>query len=285
MITLSVDPQACLARAHSLFTDWTEQPRSPAGFTEALTYPLKTSGKWLRPRLMLAQAADLDHPWHEAEVEGLVHAAAALEMIHTYSLVHDDLPAMDNDVLRRGLPTVHARFGEATAILVGDALLAGAFEVVTGAPHPHLGAVVGCLARAAGPSGMVGGQFLDIDSRREAPPNNLAWETLYGAKTGALFAAALSIPSIVAGVSNETVWHEAGWELGLMYQMADDSEEVRHPGKSGDSSRKWIHSQDLAAFQRELQQRLSRWSAVHTPQTTTAVARVVAVMFKFLRAD
>jgi geranylgeranyl pyrophosphate synthase len=161
------------------------------------------------------------------EDEGLVDApAGALEFIHTYSLVHDDLPAMDDDDLRRGRPSLHKAYDEATAILVGDGLQARAFELLATAPGLSAGqrmAMVRELARAAGPDGMVGGQYIDI----RATDTDMGLEELkamHGLKTGALIRASLALGGIAADASEAQLaaLDAYGEHIGLAFQVVDD---------------------------------------------------------------
>jgi geranylgeranyl pyrophosphate synthase len=153
--------------------------------------------------------------------------AAAFELVHAYSLVHDDLPAMDNDDLRRGMPTSHRVFGEAGAILVGDALQARAFELIAHAEQIDARArvaIVALLAKAAGWQGMVGGQFLDIDETRTDTTNLDALRNVHDRKTGAMIAGAVAAGAIAAGATDKSVesFAEYGRELGWMFQLVDD---------------------------------------------------------------
>ncbi len=205
-----------------------------------MRYAVLGGGKRLRPILTLAaceaSGGDL------ALVEG---PAAAIELVHVYSLVHDDLPAMDDDDLRRGRPTAHKAFGEAEAILAGDALLTLAFEILATEP-PGDGAAsrraeaVALVARAAGTAGMVGGQIADIEAEREgADPAVLPW--VHAHKTGALLAAAAELGALHAGASTATraALARYGRALGMAFQVADDvldvtatAEEIgKTPGK------------------------------------------------------
>lgn len=188
---------------------------------EAMRYSLLSGGKRLRP-IMLMAAADAV----KVDGEKFLSTALALEMIHTYSLIHDDLPAMDNDDYRRGKPTNHKVFGEAMAILAGDALLTLAFEMMLRQKEVEpskILAVVDEIARAAGMSGMVGGQSLDLLSEGKA----IDLETLrrmHSGKTGALFRASIRSGAILAGASSEqlsalTSYAEA---FGLAFQITDD---------------------------------------------------------------
>ena len=188
---------------------------------EAMRYSALAGGKRLRPILCLAAAEAAG-----ATPEAALPAACALEMIHTYSLIHDDLPAMDDDRLRRGRPTCHIAFDEATAILAGDALLTLAFEVVAVqgdcAPAQRV-EVIGLLARAAGAAGMVGGQMLDMlaEGRALELPE---LEHLHRLKTGALIEAALACGAVLgsAGPKPIAALREYGRRVGLAFQVADD---------------------------------------------------------------
>ncbi|MGD9631984.1 MAG: polyprenyl synthetase family protein [Pirellulales bacterium] len=192
----------------------------PADLAEAIRYALLAPGKRLRPRLVLLAAAACGGTADEA-----LPAACAVEMIHTYSLVHDDLPAMDDDDLRRGRPTCHKVFGEATAILVGDALLARAFEVLANDVRPADRAAWCCavLARAAGPTALVGGQAADL-AGGVIGDDIPSLEAIHRRKTGALITASLELGGIVAGGSREqvTTLKDYGQKLGLAFQITDD---------------------------------------------------------------
>jgi geranylgeranyl diphosphate synthase type II len=195
-------------------------PGDLAGFAEALRYPLLAGGKRLRPVLCLAtgQALGLD-------VRGLLPTALALELVHTFSLVHDDLPAMDDDHLRRGLPTTHVRYGEDVAILVGDALLAAAFQLVAeqqAGPAERRLAVLSLLARATGPGGMIGGQYLDVRAPDVVDEQGL--ERLHRLKTGALLEASVGCAVRLAEPEPAVAQALAAFagELGLLFQIVDD---------------------------------------------------------------
>ena len=187
----------------------------------AIRYSLLGGGKRLRPILTLLGAEVAGAPARVA-----LPYACAVEMIHTYSLVHDDLPAMDDDDLRRGRPTVHRVYGEGLAILVGDALLTEAFRVMVsarGIPPARRLAVVAELAAAAGEAGMVGGQALDLAS--EGGPATLVHvREIHRRKTGALLRAAVRIGALVAGAPPATLRRLTtyGEQLGLAFQIADD---------------------------------------------------------------
>lgn len=192
---------------------------APSTLHEAMRYSVIGGGKRLRPllALMCAQIGG-------AEEADVLPAACALEFVHCYSLIHDDLPAMDNDDMRRGRLTCHKAYDEATAILAGDALLTLAFEVLAGAYNPRKAlAAVRTLARAAGSGGMVGGQMLDLESEgRQIEPEEL--EGIHRRKTGALIAAACRIGGLVGDLEEamlETLGNY-GRQLGLLFQITDD---------------------------------------------------------------
>lgn len=186
----------------------------------AMEYSLFAGGKRLRPILTLAAAEACG-----GSVELALAPAVALEMVHTYSLIHDDLPAMDDDDLRRGKPTSHKVFGEDMAILAGDALLTHAFTVLAEARGLEAGlrlALVGELALAAGPMGMVAGQALDIQGLVTLDVDELKY--LHQCKTGSLFRAAVRMGAIVAGATPEVLASLSDYatSLGLAYQIVDD---------------------------------------------------------------
>ena len=194
---------------------------SPAGLGEAMRYGVLDGGKRLRPLLVLsaAEAVRGDH-------EAAMRAAVAVELIHAYSLIHDDMPCMDNDVLRRGKPTVHVKFGEAQAMLAGDAMQALAFEVLTpeAGVAPALQArLVGLLARAAGHIGMAGGQAIDLASIGK-PLTESALRDMHRRKTGALLQASV-LMGAACGSTTPQSWQalqDYGAAIGLAFQVVDD---------------------------------------------------------------
>ena len=195
---------------------------APAGLGEAMRYAVLDGGKRLRPLLVLA-AAKAVHGNREAALR----AACAVELIHAYSLVHDDLPCMDNDVLRRGKPTVHVRFGVAQAMLAGDAMQALAFEVLTPAGEavpPALQATLcALLARAAGGAGMAGGQAIDLASVG-LPLDEQDLSDMHRRKTGALLQASV-LMGAACGVTTPAAWQALanyGEAIGLAFQVVDD---------------------------------------------------------------
>jgi len=204
------------ARLEALFAErLAPAPRLEA----AMRHGLLVGGKRLRPVLVYAAGRALG-----AADDDLDAPAMALELIHAYSLVHDDLPAMDDDDLRRGQPTVHRAYDEATAILAGDALQALAFEVLARASHPRLAALVATLADAAGRDGMVAGQALDL-AAVGGHPDVAALAAMHGHKTGALIRAAVRLGGLVAvdeadpRLAALDVYADA---IGLAFQIHDD---------------------------------------------------------------
>jgi geranylgeranyl diphosphate synthase type II len=197
----------------------------PAQLGEAIHYALLGPGKRLRPQLVLMAATACG-----GSLEAAMPAACAVEMVHGYSLAHDDLPAMDNDDLRRGRPTCHKKFGEATAILVGDALLARAFEILATEITPQSLAAKCCaiLGRAAGAEALVGGQADDLATSDRAQPvsdsdlNQL--ESIHRRKTGALIVAALELGGTVGSATPEKLAALAayGRNVGMAFQITDD---------------------------------------------------------------
>ena len=208
------------------------QPGDPEELWRAMRYAVLGGGKRMRPLLMLAVGETFGAP-----PERFSYAAAALECVHTYSLVHDDLPCMDDDALRRGRPTCHVRFGEAQAVLAGDALLTLAFELLGRCPYlsekPGVGLrVVSILARRAGASGMVGGQTLDM-AAEGAPVTETLVQAIHRRKTAALIQAAVEVGALMCGVSDEVLetLSAFGLELGLAFQIRDDIMDVTLPSE------------------------------------------------------
>jgi len=196
----------------------------PQQLHRAMRYSLLAGGKRLRPTLVLAAGEAFG-----ADTDDLMPPACAMEMIHTYSLIHDDLPAMDNDDLRRGRPTCHKAFGEAVAILAGDALLTQAFRVL-GADAPGRDAerqvrVIREVATAAGTvDALIGGQMADMENEGEKRVDAATLEYIHRSKTGAMITASVVVGGLIAGASEDQVDKLRGYgqRIGLAFQIADD---------------------------------------------------------------
>jgi geranylgeranyl diphosphate synthase, type II len=216
-------------------------PDCPPVLHEAMRYSLMAGGKRLRPVLTLASAEAIatKHRQRPDDARRLaLPAACAIEMIHTYSLIHDDLPAMDDDVLRRGRPTLHVVFGEGFAILAGDGLQSEAFALIAREPKSidvdvtaRKLRVIHRIAAAAGPIGMVGGQTIDLEAvtavpGRPAPPplDSSSLEGMHARKTGAIIRASAVTGAIMAGAEEDEVVAIDGYatEIGLAFQIVDD---------------------------------------------------------------
>ena len=198
------------------------QADSAARLGEAMRYAVLDGGKRLRPLLVLATAEAVG-----GDMAAALRAACAIELIHAYSLVHDDMPCMDNDVLRRGKPTVHVQFGEAQALLVGDALQTLAFELLTpessDIPPAIQARLCGILARAAGHAGMAGGQAIDLASVG-LKLDIAQLRQMHRCKTGALLEAGVVMGAVAAQASPEVMTHMLHFAqaLGVAFQVVDD---------------------------------------------------------------
>jgi farnesyl diphosphate synthase len=210
-----------LAAVESALDAWVPAD-APAGLGEAMRYGVLDGGKRLRPLLVLAACRAVG-----GERSAAMRAAVAVELIHAYSLVHDDMPCMDNDVLRRGKPTVHVKYGEAQAMLAGDAMQALAFEVLTpdsgGMAPAQQARLVSLLARSAGHAGMAGGQAIDLASIGHGL-DEAELRDMHRRKTGALLQASVMMgaacgdttPAVRAALS------DYGWATGVAFQVVDD---------------------------------------------------------------
>jgi len=202
-------------------------PDCPAPVADAMRYSLLGGGKRVRPVLCLASADAVG-----GRTAAVLQAACAIELIHTYSLIHDDLPAMDDDSLRRGRPTLHVVAGEGMAILAGDGLLTEAFHALSSLPGDAARVLraVRSIAYAAGPVGMVGGQAIDLASVKPGPQGRTAaldataLATMHAKKTGALIRAAAAVGAVLGGGSEAQIAaiDGAGAEFGLAFQIVDD---------------------------------------------------------------
>ena len=224
--------------ADTAFRDWTAHSltqveaalsqwvplSAPAGLGEAMRYAVLDGGKRLRPLLTLAAARAVAGA---AELPAALRSACAVELIHAYSLVHDDMPCMDNDVLRRGKPTVHVAYGEAQALLAGDALQALAFELLTpedGSVAPAVQArLCAALARAAGHHGMAGGQAIDL-AHVGVPMSETALRDMHRRKTGAMLEVSVHMGALSAGADGPTLacLQRYAQAIGLAFQVVDD---------------------------------------------------------------
>jgi farnesyl diphosphate synthase len=211
---------------------------APAGLGDAMRYGVLDGGKRLRALLVLAAAKAVGADESDAGRDAMLRAAVAVELIHAYSLVHDDMPCMDNDVLRRGKPTVHVKFGEAQAMLAGDAMQALAFEVLT--PDEAEGVLPAALqarlsrllARASGQSGMAGGQAIDLASVGAAL-DEATLRDMHHRKTGALLRASVHMGAACGAlIESDAAWaalSHYGESMGLAFQIVDDVLDATQP--------------------------------------------------------
>ena len=228
--------QRHLDEVEQALSQWVGQG-APAGLGDAMRYAVLDGGKRLRPLLVFAAHEAVCSGQHTtdaapatvtaAQRDAALRAACAVELIHAYSLVHDDMPCMDNDVLRRGKPTVHVQFGEAQALLAGDALQAFAFELLTPADSaiaaPTQATLCRLLARAAGSAGMAGGQAIDLASVGMALTESALCE-MHRLKTGALLQASVLMGAVCGPVSTTAfeALSDYGAVMGLAFQVVDD---------------------------------------------------------------
>jgi geranylgeranyl diphosphate synthase type II len=239
----------------------TREPAA-AGLERAMRHSLMAGGKRIRPVLALATAEALGR-----DPEEVLPLAAAIEMIHTYSLIHDDLPAMDDDDLRRGKPTCHVAFGEDVAILAGDGLFAEALRLVLqeqpGDPA-HVAAAVGELAEAAGVGGMVGGQYIDVTAPDEL--DAAALRHLHELKTGRLIGASVGCVLLLVGLGGPATlpYRRFAGEIGVLFQIVDDILDVTGDavalGKSSGSDERHGKSTYVSVFGLEHARELARES-------------------------
>lgn len=244
--TAETDVAALLERSAKCVNDYFRElndkfPSAPPRLLESIQYSLMAGGKRLRPALLLESARACGADDRAAPPVSAVVAAAAMELIHTFSLVHDDLPAMDDDDLRRGRPTNHKIYGEAMAILAGDAMTTIAFEILATEADPKISpSLVRELARASGPAGMIGGQVIDMDQKH--PPKNLAeLQHLHRMKTGALLTASCRMGALAGGATAPQLQalDEFGRHLGLAFQIVDDIlDQTSTPEELGKATKK-----------------------------------------------
>jgi geranylgeranyl diphosphate synthase, type II len=245
-VTVAAEPLAAfLASARTLVDDALERwlpkpPVCPAIVSDAIRYSVFAGGKRLRPALVVAaaEAVDFDPPSDvfRPAVRLALPAACAIEMIHTYSLIHDDLPAMDNDTLRRGRPTLHVVYGDGIAVLAGDGLHAEAFALLGREPADTAPEIVArklrtiqIIGEAAGSSGMVGGQAIDLQAAGQVPGHMLTLDAdglkaMHMRKTGALIRASALSGAVMAGAAEDAIAaiDRYASEMGLAFQIVDD---------------------------------------------------------------
>lgn len=233
--------QERLLRVERALQDWVPAD-APAGLGEAMRYGVLDGGKRLRALLVLAACEAV-----AGHAEAALRAAVAVELIHAYSLIHDDMPCMDNDVLRRGKPTVHVRYGEAQAMLAGDAMQALSFEVLTpeqGVPAAMQARLCGLLARSAGHAGMAGGQAIDLASVG-LPLDEERLRDMHRRKTGALLQGSVMLGAACgepAAQSSQSL-QDYGQAIGLAFQVIDDVLDVTQASdKLGKTAGKDEHS-------------------------------------------
>lgn len=195
---------------------------------DSASYSLNIGGKRIRPLLMLLTYNMYKNNWKD-----IIEFSAAIEMIHTYSLIHDDLPCMDNDDLRRGKPTCHKQFGEATAILAGDGLLNEAVNIIikTSLAGDLKIALISCLYQASGISGMIYGQELDIENENKKLSIDKL-NTIHHYKTGKLLSCAFQLGGLIASPQDVKVLKEIGYKVGLAFQIQDDILDVISDSKT-----------------------------------------------------
>ncbi len=267
---------------------------APAGLGEVMRYGVLDGGKRLRPLLVLATAHAVG-----GVREAALRSACAVELIHAYSLVHDDLPCMDNDVLRRGKPTVHVRHGEAQAMLAGDAMQALAFEVLTPESGPVPAALqarlVGLLARAAGHAGMAGGQAIDLASVG-TPLDEVRLADMHSRKTGALLQASV-LMGAACGQTVPAAWGaltDYGGAIGLAFQVVDDILDVTQASETlGKTAGKDLHHNKptyvsvlgLAAARRQAADLHARARAALAASGLADTARLAALADRVVERD
>jgi geranylgeranyl pyrophosphate synthase len=272
---------------------WLREVRWPEDFSEATRHVLEGAGKAVRPALVFSLSDALRNE-DTLSLASLRRLALALELMHTYSLVHDDLPAMDDDSFRRGRPTLHVLRGDAFAILAGDALLTASFQTLgesfADAPE-KLPRAVAIFARAAGAAGMIGGQWLDMKAEGGRGGNSAALlEEIHRKKTGALMAASCLLGALHALSLKEFSVHEAsvqawGEDLGLLFQMVDDlldargsrSELGKTPGKDAASGKlTYVSLIGIAALEGRVRETAARLRSPAFAPQNAALARLVS---------
>lgn len=227
------------------FNNYSHENRPQVKLIDAMNYSLRAGGKRLRPALVYAFCEALG-----GNMETASAPACAIEMVHTFSLIHDDLPAMDNDDFRRGKPSCHKAFGEAMAILAGDALAVLPFEIIADTPEltpEQKVLIISVFANSVGRDGMIGGQVIDMENEKAECVDEENLRNLYRCKTGQLIAVSCVMGAICADADNETIRiaAEYGLRLGFAFQVIDDildvtgtTEELGKPAGSDENSNK-----------------------------------------------
>ena len=226
----------CNAHLSVLATQGLDNESSLFDLQEPVLYVVKEGGKRIRPALTFAAAEAVGLKDRDIRQKALDHIACAIELLHSYSLVHDDLPSMDNDDLRRGKPTLHKAYSDATAILVGDGLQARAFELIASAenlPSDQCLKISRFVSRAVGLTGMVGGQFLDIEATGQKL-NSQKLKSMHSLKTGALLTASVVAGGLTVSASQEKLacLEKFGNHIGLAFQVTDDILDVEGTSKT-----------------------------------------------------
>jgi farnesyl diphosphate synthase len=261
---------------------------APPDLVQVMRYAVLDGGKRLRPLLALAAFAAVAQPDNANHPTAALRAACAVELIHAYSLVHDDMPCMDNDVLRRGKPTVHVQFGEAGALLAGDALQALAFELLTpddgSVPLAVQGRLCALLARAAGSTGMAGGQAIDLASVGQALDEQ-SLRHMHQLKTGALLQASVMLGAACGQASEQAqrALLSYGQALGLAFQVVDDVLDVtadsatlgKTAGKDADHDKPTYVS--LMGLERSQQYAQDLLAQAHTALQASGLANTAAL--------
>lgn len=228
-----------------VYNNYSHENRPQVKLIDAMNYSLRAGGKRIRPALVFAFCEALG-----GQMETAAAPACAIEMVHTFSLIHDDLPAMDNDDFRRGKPSCHKAFGEAMAILAGDALAVLPFEIIADSQEltsDQKVLIISVLANSVGRDGMIGGQVIDMENESRTDVDEEQLRNLYRCKTGQLIAVSCVMGAICADADNETIRAAAeyGLRLGLAFQIIDDildvtstTEELGKPVGSDEESNK-----------------------------------------------
>ncbi len=293
-----------LVRVEAALSQWVPAD-APAGLGEAMRYGVLDGGKRLRALLVLAAAEAVGADQAVAGHDAMMRAACAMELIHAYSLVHDDMPCMDNDVLRRGKPTVHVQFGQAQALLAGDAMQALAFDVLTPDETPDgvdallQARLCRLLSRAAGHSGMAGGQAIDLASVGQAL-DEATLRDMHHRKTGALLRCSVQMGGACGGLTPDTVAWQAlsdfGDAIGLAFQIVDDvldatqaSDKLgKTAGKDADANKPtYVSLLGLEGARAESAQLLvrARQALVRSGLSESATAMLVALAERIVHRD